>query len=297
MMNTYRLSKREKEVAGLLLEGKSNKQIAAALHISDSTVEFHLTKLYTKLGVVSRAEAIIRLSQIGKTLRNGTDSKIGEIMGTLEGNSGKSIVVNIDGSANNKSAPIVLTQENLAMTHRTSRLFGRFKILITVGIILVPIAIVVFFLSVPKTWKKYERECEHPDAYTVGQTIARSNASGAAVHGQFGSTNVSPWLALAGYVTYKNISTPRVEQLYLKVRYSKNSPTTVSIFITVDNEKDPRASFTPKDQGGWNKFAWTEPIYLGNIKSGVHSLTYTTDGQQYGVADLDEFVLTAGPSP
>jgi len=297
MMNTYKLSKREKEVAGLLLEGKSNKQIAAALHISDSTVEFHLTKLYAKLGVASRAEAIIRLSQLGKTPRNGAGRKIVENAGTLEGDSGESIVVNIDGSANNKNAPTVLTQENLAMTRRTSRLFGKFKIPIAVGIVLLLIAIVVYYLLVPKTWKKNERECEHPDAYTVGQTIARSNASGAAVHGQFGATNASPWPALAGSVTYKNISTPRVEQLYLKVRYSKNSPASISIRITVDEEYNPRAAFTPKDQGGWNKFAWTEPIYLGSIESGVHSLTFTTDGQQYGVADLDEFVLTAGPSP
>ena len=41
MANTNRLSKREQEVADLLLQGKSNKQIAALLGISVSTVEFH----------------------------------------------------------------------------------------------------------------------------------------------------------------------------------------------------------------------------------------------------------------
>ena len=47
------LSAREQEVAGLLLQGKSNKQIALALAISERTVEFHLRNLYTKLQVRS----------------------------------------------------------------------------------------------------------------------------------------------------------------------------------------------------------------------------------------------------
>jgi len=60
--NNY-LSKREKEVAELLLQGKSNKQIALALGISNSTVEFHLKNLYAKLHVSSRAEAILTLGK------------------------------------------------------------------------------------------------------------------------------------------------------------------------------------------------------------------------------------------
>ena len=59
--NQY-LSKREKEVVKFLLEGKSNKQIAFALGIADSTVEFHLKNVYGKLGVNSRAEAILKLN-------------------------------------------------------------------------------------------------------------------------------------------------------------------------------------------------------------------------------------------
>ena len=35
-------SKRERDVVGLLLEGKSNKQIAFILEIAETTVEFHL---------------------------------------------------------------------------------------------------------------------------------------------------------------------------------------------------------------------------------------------------------------
>ena len=39
------LSKREKDVVGLLLQGKSNKQIALALGLSERTIEFHLNNI------------------------------------------------------------------------------------------------------------------------------------------------------------------------------------------------------------------------------------------------------------
>lgn len=57
------LSKRENEVVTLLLEGKSNKQIASALHITTSTVEFHLKNIYEKYQVSSRTELVIKLGK------------------------------------------------------------------------------------------------------------------------------------------------------------------------------------------------------------------------------------------
>jgi len=45
MEYTKSLSRREEEVVDLLLQGKSNKQIALALHISERTVEFHLKNI------------------------------------------------------------------------------------------------------------------------------------------------------------------------------------------------------------------------------------------------------------
>ena len=146
--------------------------------------------------------------------------------------------------------------------------------------------------STPVTWQ-YERECEDPDEGNVGQMIWRSNASDSKVLGQFGTTTDSPWPAKSGEVIYDNISTPPIEQLHLKLRYSKYSSSSVPISIYIDNEPTPRAAFYPIDQGSWDQFAWTEPILLGNIGNGVHSLKFSTDGQQYGVADLDIFVLTA----
>ncbi len=58
-----RLSKREREVVELLLEGKSNKQIAFSLQITENTVEFHLKNIYSKYEVSSRTELILKLGQ------------------------------------------------------------------------------------------------------------------------------------------------------------------------------------------------------------------------------------------
>lgn len=61
--NSHQFSEREKEVAQLLLQGKSNKQIAFALGISESTVEYHLKNIYKKLDVNSRTEAVLALQK------------------------------------------------------------------------------------------------------------------------------------------------------------------------------------------------------------------------------------------
>jgi DNA-binding NarL/FixJ family response regulator len=53
------LSDREKEVLQLLAEGKSNKEAAAVLHISLSTVESHRLKLMQKLGLHNTAEIVL----------------------------------------------------------------------------------------------------------------------------------------------------------------------------------------------------------------------------------------------
>lgn len=50
------LSKQEKNIQGLILDGKSNKEIASELFISLSTVKTHITNIYGKLKVSSRQE-------------------------------------------------------------------------------------------------------------------------------------------------------------------------------------------------------------------------------------------------
>ncbi|HWQ04500.1 MAG TPA: response regulator transcription factor [Longilinea sp.] len=52
------LSKREIDVLQLIINGMSNRQIAAALFVSENTVKYHLTNIYLKLGVSRRGEAI-----------------------------------------------------------------------------------------------------------------------------------------------------------------------------------------------------------------------------------------------
>ncbi|MFD8482487.1 LuxR C-terminal-related transcriptional regulator [Kitasatospora sp. NPDC059673] len=51
------LQPRELEVLDQLARGRRNRDIAAALHISESTVKFHVANILAKLGVASRGEA------------------------------------------------------------------------------------------------------------------------------------------------------------------------------------------------------------------------------------------------
>lgn len=54
------LTGREREVALLMADGRTNAQIAAALHLAESTVEKHVSRVLAKLGLGSRA-GVIRL--------------------------------------------------------------------------------------------------------------------------------------------------------------------------------------------------------------------------------------------
>lgn len=52
------LTERELEVLQLLAQGLANKQIAGRLDISEHTVKFHVSSIYSKLGANNRAEAV-----------------------------------------------------------------------------------------------------------------------------------------------------------------------------------------------------------------------------------------------
>ena len=50
------LTAQERQVAGLVRQGMSNRDVAAQLFVSPRTVDFHLRNVFSKLGVTSRAE-------------------------------------------------------------------------------------------------------------------------------------------------------------------------------------------------------------------------------------------------
>ena len=50
------LSETERRIADLVAQGRTNKEVAAALSLSPKTVEWNLSKVYAKLGIRSRAE-------------------------------------------------------------------------------------------------------------------------------------------------------------------------------------------------------------------------------------------------
>lgn len=53
-----KLSEREKQVALLLLQGKTYKKIAGELHVSENTIKTHVRNIYSKLDIQSRGELI-----------------------------------------------------------------------------------------------------------------------------------------------------------------------------------------------------------------------------------------------
>ena len=53
-----RVTRREREVLGLLAQGRSNGEIASALYISENTVRNHLANAYAKIGVSTAREAV-----------------------------------------------------------------------------------------------------------------------------------------------------------------------------------------------------------------------------------------------
>ncbi len=53
-----RLTPRQREVLKLVAAGRSNKEIAAMLNISERTVKFHVTAIFNKLGADNRAQAV-----------------------------------------------------------------------------------------------------------------------------------------------------------------------------------------------------------------------------------------------
>ncbi len=53
------LTRRERQILVLLMDGRTTRQISKELFLSESTVKAHLTAIYRKLGVTNRTEAAV----------------------------------------------------------------------------------------------------------------------------------------------------------------------------------------------------------------------------------------------
>jgi two-component system NarL family response regulator len=61
----YSLTQREHDILALLAEGRSNREIAGALFLSEKTVKAHLAAIFRKLGVTNRTQAAMMAVQMG----------------------------------------------------------------------------------------------------------------------------------------------------------------------------------------------------------------------------------------
>jgi DNA-binding CsgD family transcriptional regulator len=70
------LTPAEERVAALVCEGKTNREVAAALYLSDRTVEGHLARIFGKLGIRHRTELAGALQTRGIDVSNTGDSPV-----------------------------------------------------------------------------------------------------------------------------------------------------------------------------------------------------------------------------
>ena len=59
------LTVREREILGLVVAGRANKEIATALRLADITVRMHLTRIFSKLQVADRTQAVTKAIRMG----------------------------------------------------------------------------------------------------------------------------------------------------------------------------------------------------------------------------------------
>ena len=78
------LTSTEARVAAFVAAGSSNREIAAQLGLSRRTVEWHLSKVYRKLGVRSRTQLVARLAANGDLRSSrGSHGRANERVGPL----------------------------------------------------------------------------------------------------------------------------------------------------------------------------------------------------------------------
>lgn len=100
------LSARQREIGALVSEGWTNREIAAALFLSEKTVEKHLAALAARLGVSRRAAVAARLAAVAP-LRDaaGGDRRLGPEVAVLGGRDADAVAVAQPGGRQPHPAP------------------------------------------------------------------------------------------------------------------------------------------------------------------------------------------------
>lgn len=60
MYSNAKLTLKESSITNAVARGMSNREIASALAVTEKTVKFHLTNIYKKMNVASRAQLIVK---------------------------------------------------------------------------------------------------------------------------------------------------------------------------------------------------------------------------------------------
>jgi len=79
-ISAEQLTLREAEILGLIVAGRSNKQIAQELFVELSTIKWHITQIYNKLQVRTRYQAILRACEM-QLIFPGQVQEVGEVSG------------------------------------------------------------------------------------------------------------------------------------------------------------------------------------------------------------------------
>jgi DNA-binding NarL/FixJ family response regulator len=67
VLDSHQFSARELDVLRQVSRGRTNKEIASALHISEGTVKNHLTSVFSRLAVQDRTQAALKARELGIT--------------------------------------------------------------------------------------------------------------------------------------------------------------------------------------------------------------------------------------
>lgn len=131
-----------------------------------------------------------------------------------------------------------------------------------------------------------------------GELYRRDMASDGLALAHFGANpRNQSYLGESSSLSFRQVDIATSNEYFIKIHYSKHTDPGVPVDIYLDREDYPRYSFDPEVTGDWETFEWTKMLPLGQIEAGTHEIIFKTEGQDFGVADLDHFILTADKEP